>query len=337
MVSLRQVTNPACGHNLIAIVAVAAAAGLKAALKDQDLPGTVRVIGSPAEEAGGGKIILLNEGVYDGIDACVMAHPVGGRGEKFDGSANTNGPASLARGSLTVEFHGKGAHAGAAPWMGVNALDAAVQGYTAVSMLRQQLEPNRRVHGIIQGGDKWAPNVIPDYAKVVYGVRAPDVKSTRELRDKTVACFTAAAKATGCTYSVDVPETEVYAELRNNAPLSDAYADFMTEEFGQRIEKDGMTTASTDMGNVTYHLPAIHAMFQIKNEGGNHTKEFTKAAAEEDAHARAIKAAKGLAMVGAKFIQDDKFAHGVKKAFEDFKKGQDKPEAPKPARFHPAW
>ena len=312
----------ACGHNLIAIVAVASAAGLKAALKARNISGTIKVIGSPAEEGGGGKVILLNEGAYDGIDACVMAHPEGGvPGVDEDGSAYTSGPATLARAGFSVELFGKAAHAGAAPWLGVNALDAAVQGYTAVSMLRQQLEPTMRVHGILDyGKEKWVQNIIPAYAKVEYSTRAMDVKSTLDLRKKVIACFESAAAATGCTHKVSTPETEVYADLRNNVTLADAYADFMTTAFGQKIGRVGMSTASTDFGNVTYKMPAIHPGFHLISKGVNHTPEFTDAAGTHDAHVRAIKVAKGLAMLGAKFLQDDKFAKEVKRKFEDFKR-----------------
>lgn len=303
-------------------MAVAAAVGLKAALKARNVAGTIRVIGSPAEEGGGGKVILLNEGVYGGLDACVMAHPEGGAGLEADGSAYTSGPATLARAGFAVELFGKGAHAGAAPWLGVNALDAAVQGYAAVSMLRQQLEPSMRVHGVLDSGkDKWVQNIIPAYAKVEYSTRALSVAATLALRTRVIKCFKAAAEATGCTYKVHAPETEVYAELRNNTPLADAYADFMTGTFKQTIGREGITTASTDFGNVTYAMPAIHPGFNLVTEGVNHTPEFTTAAGTRDAHERAIKTAKGLAMVGAKFLADDRFAKDVKRKFDEFKKG----------------
>ncbi|GFZ49585.1 hypothetical protein JCM24511_07705 [Saitozyma sp. JCM 24511] len=313
----------ACGHNLIAVVGVAAAAGLKACMKACNVSGTVKLIGSPAEEGGGGKVILLNEGIYDGIDACAMAHPEGGYGpEPFDGQCPVGGPASLARAAFEVEFNGKGAHAGAAPWMGINALDAAVQGYTAVSMLRQQLEPTMRVHGIITGSEAWAPNIIPKYAKVIYNVRALDVKATLELRKKALTCFTSAAASTGCTYETTMKDEEVYADLRNNSPLAESYADFMGDAFGDKITLEGMTTASTDFGNVCYKMPAFHPGFRIPAPLGsiNHTAGFTEYAGKPEAHRIAMKVAKGLACMGAKFLTDDDFAKKVRKEFEKFKK-----------------
>ncbi|KAL7422739.1 hypothetical protein Q5752_002031 [Cryptotrichosporon argae] len=317
----------ACGHNLIATIAVAAAYGLAIALKRHNISGTVRLIGSPAEEGGGGKVILLNEGVYDGLDACVMAHPEGGfdapgTEPEFAGQLQVGGPASLARAGFDVEFHGRGAHAGAAPWMGINALDAAVQGYTAVSMLRQQLEPSMRVHGVILGSEQWAQNIIPSYAKLSYSTRALTVAATLELRRKVLECFKAAAAATGCTIDVTALDTEVYAELRNNGPLADAYSAFMGDVFKQKIQREGMTTASTDFGNCCYAFPSIHPGFHIPAPYGsiNHTAGFTAAARAPEAHAAAIKVAKGLAVLGAKFLTDDAFAKDVKHAWEKFRR-----------------
>ncbi|WWC71528.1 uncharacterized protein I206_105486 [Kwoniella pini CBS 10737] len=313
----------ACGHNLIAVVGVAAAAGLKAALKACNISGTVKLIGTPAEEGGGGKVILLNEGVYDDLDACGMAHPGGGYGPSpFTGSCPIDGPATLARSGFEIEFHGRGAHAGAAPWMGINALDAAVQGYSAVSMLRQQLEPTMRVHGIIQGSERWAQNIIPSYAKVSYSTRALDVKACLDLRRKTIACFKSAAEATGCTYDVTAPDEEVYADVQNNKPMSLSYQAFMEKTFGDKIEMTGMSTASTDYGNVTYKCPAFTPNFAIPSPvgSGNHTAGFTESAGKPEAHRLAMKVAKGLAVIGAKFLSDDEFAKEVKKEFKKFKR-----------------
>nr|XP_018261526.1 uncharacterized protein I303_05964 [Kwoniella dejecticola CBS 10117]OBR83684.1 hypothetical protein I303_05964 [Kwoniella dejecticola CBS 10117] len=310
----------ACGHNLIAVVGVAAAAGLKAALKACNIAGTIKLIGTPAEEGGGGKVILLNKGVYDDLDACGMAHPGGGYGPSpFTGSCPIDGPATLARSGFEIEFHGRGAHAGAAPWMGINALDAAVQGYAAVSMLRQQLEPTMRVHGIIQGSEKWAQNIIPSYAKVSYSTRALDVKACLDLRRKTIACFKSAAEATGCSYEISAPDQEVYADVQNNKAMALSYQAFMEKTFDDKIEMTGMTTAS----NVTYKCPAFAPNFAIPSPtgSGNHTAGFAESAGKPEAHRLAMKVAKGLAVIGAKFLSDDEFAKEVKKDFKRFKRG----------------
>ncbi|OXB36825.1 hypothetical protein J007_03433 [Cryptococcus neoformans] len=309
----------ACGHNLIAVIAVVGAAALKAAMEASDMSGTVKVIGSPAEEDGGGKILLLKQGIYDDLDACGMAHPFSGMG--VAGSCPIGGPATLSRSGLEIEFHGRGAHAGSAPWMGVNALDAAVQGYTAVSMLRQQLEPTMRVHGIILGSEKWVTNIIPSYSKVSFGTRALDTKLCIDLREKVIACFKSAAESTGCSCKIKAPDDEVYAETRNNEKLAHSYQIFMDRAFGDKIQLQGVTTASTDFGNVCYKLPGFHPMFDIPSEEGssNHTPGFAEAARTPEAHNRAMKVAKGLAVIGAKFMIDDNFAKETREAFEKLK------------------
>lgn len=190
---------------------------------------------------------------------------------------------------------------------------------------RSRRGKRRDGEGNIRGDSRLtdAQNIIPSYAKVSYSSRALTVKQTLDLRARTVACFASAAKATGCTYTLSAPEEEVYAELRNNTPLADAYADLMTGSFKQKIGRRGMTTASTDFGNVTYALPAIHPGFVIESETVNHTAGFTSAAGKRDAHERAMKVAKGLACVGAKFLEDGKFAKEAREAFEKFKKGEE--------------
>lgn len=297
--------------------------GCKAAMEKQGISGTIKVIGSPAEEGGGGKIILFNEGVYDGLDACAMAHPGGGMpADGYDGQAPAEGkPASLARAGFIVDFVGKPAHAGAAPWMGVNAVDAAVLGYNGVSMLRQQLEPTVRVHGVIRGPNDWVNNIIPASSHVEYDVRAPDVKQAMAVRNKAIACFESAAHATGCSHTTQSKDKDIYAELRNSIRMAGVYADIMEEVFDQHIQRDGMTTASTDFGNITISAcPAVHPMYLIETDGVNHTPEFTAGAATMDSHERSIKVAKGLALLGFKVLTDDVFAKKIKDEFEEQKK-----------------
>ncbi|KAG8702879.1 hypothetical protein FRC08_003194 [Ceratobasidium sp. 394] len=154
----------ACGHNLIAVAGVAAAFGLKTAMEKHQIPGKIIILGTPAEEGGSGKVFLLRAGAYQEMDVCMMTHP--GPGDHGN-SVWTGG--SLAIQIFSVEYHGQTAHAGAAPWEGKNALDAAFIAYAAISALRQQIHPAMRVHGMIEGRD-WAPNIIQDYAKMTYCV-----------------------------------------------------------------------------------------------------------------------------------------------------------------------
>ncbi|KAK2856607.1 hypothetical protein Q5P01_005342 [Channa striata] len=177
----------ACGHNLIAEAGAAAALGLKAALeKNQDrapVRAQVTVLGTPAEEAGGGKIDMLREGAFEGLDVVFMAHP-----SKEDAVYLP----CVAEHDVTIKYHGKASHAAAYPWEGINALDAAVLCYNNLSVLRQQMKPDWRVHGIIKhGGVK--PNIIPAYTELEYYLRTPSRNELPVLKDKAESCFRSAA------------------------------------------------------------------------------------------------------------------------------------------------
>lgn len=180
-----------CGHNLIAISGVASAVSLARACKANNIPVKVILLGTPAEEGGGGKISLIQGGAYDQMSVCLMCHPA---------LSNTVTP-MLAVQALAVRFKGKTAHAAAAPWQGINALDAAVLAYNNISSMRQQLPPSSRVHGIIEGNNM-APNVIPNDVQVRYNVRGPAAKDVKANLAKILPCFEGAAKATGCSYEI---------------------------------------------------------------------------------------------------------------------------------------
>lgn len=162
----------ACGHNLIATSSIAAFIATAEALRTSNIPGRVRLLGTPAEESGGGKIKLIKAGAYHGVDACLMAHP--GPSEMRRMSANAGAAVdgvsahrSLARKQVKVDFFGKNAHAGLNPWDGTNALDAVVASYVNISLLRQQIPSTARIHGVIRQGGK-EPNIIPDSASLEY-------------------------------------------------------------------------------------------------------------------------------------------------------------------------
>lgn len=212
----------ACGHNLIATASLAGFIATVAALKTSGKPGRVRLLGTPAEEGGCGKGMLVGKGAYDGVAACVTAHPApmfayGTEGRHGDAFVN-----HVATTSFKIQFEGKAAHAAASPWEGVNALDAAVLGYNGVSMMRQQMTKDSTVHGIFtDAGIK--SNVIPDFAAVEYAVRAPTIEKTLELRDRVVANFRAGAVGTGCKMQVEYDV--FYAPMRPNKQLSLVFAD----------------------------------------------------------------------------------------------------------------
>ncbi|KAG8691612.1 hypothetical protein FRC11_015049 [Ceratobasidium sp. 423] len=302
----------ACGHNLIAIIGVAAAVGLKRAMETHNISGRIILLGTPAEERGAGKVHLLKAGAYKEMDICLMAHP----GPGDDLNRIVMNVATFALQTFAVEYHGQGAHAGAAPWEGKNALDAAFVAYAALSALRQQIHPNARVHGIIEGRD-WASNVIPNYAKMEYTVRAPTWSEVVALRARVNKCFEAAAHATSCTMTIT--EIEALKDVRGNSVLSDEFGAIMTSRHDHLFDPESTTGASTDFGNVTYELPSIHPGFAIPTipNGGNHTPEYTAAARTQEAHERAVAVSKGLATVGLRALLDKEFLRIVK---DDFKK-----------------
>ncbi|EPQ56574.1 amidohydrolase [Gloeophyllum trabeum ATCC 11539] len=302
----------ACGHNLIAIAGVGVALAIKHAMQKHDVSGKIVLLGTPAEEGGGGKVILLERGGYDEMDACLMCHP--SPGPKCSAAISS----SLSMQPIEVEYFGHPAHAAAFPWEGTNALDAAVLAYSAVSVLRQQMKPDYRVHGVIKGGDL-AANVIPDYVKMVWGVRTPTKAELEVLRDRVKACLESAAVATGCRVKLTLGRP--YYDLRMNNVLGREFENAMLQHNFQTMSDAGAARASTDFGNVSYALPSLHPHYAIPTEpnGGNHTAAFTASARTPEAHAATLTVAKGLAMTGFRVLDDADFYAQVKQDFDDMK------------------
>lgn len=297
----------ACGHNLIAISGLATGIALKAALGEGD--GTVLVLGSPAEEGGGGKIQMMERGALSGVDAALMLHPSPG---------DAAWPSMIALEQVNVEYFGRNAHAGAAPWAGVNALDAIVMAYASISAMRQQIRPTDRVHGVItKGGEK--ANIIPDHTAAQFLIRSKTLADLEDLRSKIMGCFEGAALATGCRLEVS-PPGPAYANVSTNDVIAEAYCENM-ERFEMRMPPkaatEGLGGASTDMGNVSYVVPSIHPVFGIPVEAGvgNHTPGFTAAAATEDAHRATLRASKALAMTALELYAKPEM---LKKAWAEF-------------------
>jgi len=300
----------ACGHNLIAISGIAVACAVKAALEKHDIPGTIVLLGTPAEEGGGGKVELLKLGGYEGIDACLMCHPA--PGPRY--SASLTG--ALARQTVNVEFTGHTAHAALSPWEGKNAVDAAVLSYNAISVLRQQLKPTHRVHGIFIGKD-WTPNIIPDYAKMIWYVRAPTRAEMEAAVNRIIPCFKGGALSSGCEVEVEVAGATF--DIRQNAGLAAEFENVFGSKYGPVDYAYGIAGASTDFGNVTYALPALHPSFGIPTvpNGGNHTAAFTQSAATVEAHKACLNISKALAATGLRVLDDAEFFAKVKATFEE--------------------
>lgn len=318
----------ACGHNLIATASIAAFLGAVAALKaNPDVKGRARLLGTPAEEGGGGKIKLIDAGAYKDADACLMTHPMSGTmfATKEAVAGITYGTC-VASTKFRATFTGKPAHAAAAPQEGINALDAAVLAYSGISMLRQQIKDGQRIQGvIIEGGEK--PNIITPKAVMDYNVRGHTVKETSALQERVMKCFEGAATATGCT--VEFAPTNFYAELMPNRALCLVYSEIMAEMDLPQLcsvdEEPAPGSYSTDQGNVTQVCPGFHPIYTIPTTNGasNHTHEFTSAAATDEAHRLTISTAKGMAGTAWRVLTDDDFAKDMKEEFERDKKAKD--------------
>jgi amidohydrolase len=254
----------ACGHNIIATAACGAGVALRG-LTDE-LGFKVTVLGTPAEEAFGGKVDLIEAGAFSGAAAAMMVHP---------SVRDETDPGVLAVSHVDVEFHGKESHAAFAPEKGINALDAAVQAYVNVSTLRQTLLATDRVHGVITYGGG-APNVVPPFTSMSWYVRSATRERLDELNPRVLRCFEAAAMATGCTHEVHA-RGHVYTDLVSDSLLADLYS-ANSEALGRPMYRRGSEPplgGSTDMGNVSHEVPAIHPMLDIDSlPAVNHQRDF---------------------------------------------------------------
>ncbi len=255
----------ACGHNIIA--AAAAGAGVALAPLADELGFRVTVLGTPAEEKMGGKIDLINAGAFAGVAASMMVHP---------SNSNVVDPHVLGVRHIDVEFHGKDSHAAFAPQLGINALDAFVQAYVNVSTLRQALYPTDKIHAIVtHGGD--APNIIPSYTRSSWYVRAATRERMEELYGRVIACFDAAAAATGCTWNLE-QIGHSFEDMVSNPVMVELFAAnaaALGRRMGRGADEEPGAAGSTDMGNVSQVVPSIHPFLSINpGDAVNHQPEF---------------------------------------------------------------
>ncbi len=279
----------ACGHNLIAAAGVGTALGLKAVADECDV--TLRVFGTPAEEGGGGKVLMLERGVFDGVNLAMMMHPW-----SFDRLES----ACLAVDHFDVTFLGQSAHASAAPSEGVNASDAMTLAHVAIGLLRQQLPPGDQIHGVITfGGD--AANIIPAKVTARFMCRSRSVEGLEMLRPRVNACFEAGALATGCSLKME-EIAPVYTHMEQDHDLVGLYRTH-AEERGRRFELDDagapLPTYSTDMANISLAIPSIHPLVGIDSNGAvNHQPEFAAACIGPSAETALIDGAVALCLTG---------------------------------------
>jgi len=283
----------ACGHNIIGTAAVAAGLGVRGVLDSTG--GSVVVIGTPAEEIVGGKVIMARQGAFADLDAAMLTHP---------GSRDAVHSRALACAPLEVEYFGRESHAAARPEAGVNALDALILAYNAISALRQHIRGSARVHGVITDGGR-APNVVPDHSAASFLVRAEDEAYLEDLKAKVIACFEAGARASGARLEYRWSENQ-FAAMRSNGPLAEAHKANLAP-LGRQTPDDQPRRAlgSTDMGNVSALVPAIHPTIAVApREVSIHSREFAACAASEEGHRGLLDAAKAMAMTAIDILTD---------------------------------
>jgi len=292
-----------CGHNLIAAASLGAAIALRRILGDQ--AGGLVLVGTPAEEGGGGKVRLAESGVFNEIDAAMMFHP---------GSMNIPGKGMLGRIKFKMEFFGRTAHASGSPDKGINALDALVLAYSGINALRQGLRPDARIHGIItHGGD--APNIIPDYAAGLFYVRAGSCTYRDELLEQVKKCGQGAALATGAEFNLEVHQPLLDPMKRN--PCLEAMVKSNMTALGITIDEDDGRRGSSDMGNLSHYLPAIHPYLAIvAPEIPGHSAEFRDATTSPRGRQTLLNAAKMLAMTALDYLSLPELREKVRQDFD---------------------
>jgi len=296
----------ACGHNLIAAIAVGAAVASRTTV--DKLGGSVLVIGTPAEEIHGGKVIMADRGAFNDIDIAMMVHP------------STNDTATikaLACTSLDVEFFGREAHAAAHPEDGINALEAIILSFNAINSLRQHTRDDARIHGIISDGGQ-VVNVVPAHSAASFLIRARDDVYLEELKKKVLGCFKGASTATGARLEYKW-STVQYAPMRNNIVMANLYIDNM-ETLGRSVKlvNPDQSFGSTDTGNVSQLVPSIHPSVAIAPRGVSiHSPRFAEAAASESGIQGMLDAAKAIAMTVVDLLSSPETINQVNKEFAD--------------------
>lgn len=293
-----------CGHNLIAAISTGAAIGLSK-IADK-INGTIVLLGTPGEERGGGKVTMVNQGVFDDIDYALMMHP---------SVSNMICRGGLATRGLEIEYFGKSSHS-AAPEFGINSLQAVIQTFNAIDNLRALFPLKSNVNGIITEGGT-ASNIIPDYAAATFSVRADTVKDLKVVVDYIENAVESIEKLTGAR--AKITRTKVYAERYPNRLIAERLKENIAQ-FGEKMEypHPNMKYGSSDIGNVGLKVPIIHSYFKIAELGVNgHSIEFTKAAASDKANEQLIKTAKALALTGFDIFDNKELQADI---YEEFNK-----------------
>ncbi len=295
----------ACGHNIIATSAVGA--GIAARAVVDELGGTVQVMGTPAEEMGGGKVYMIKGGAFKGVDAVMMIHPAG---------LNTATTKFLALETLEVEFFGKSAHAAARPEAGINALEAMLMSYAGINSLRQHIRDSARIHGVITDGGE-AANIVPAHTAGHFIVRAAEDSYLDELKERVLNCFIGAATATGAKLKYRWGKVR-YATLRNNFTMARLFRKNL-QSLGRRVHlvDPRIGIGSSDIGNVSQVVPSIHPLVAIASARAvTHSPQFARTAASEAGTRGLTDAAKALAMTVVDLMAEPAVLDMVQKEFQ---------------------
>lgn len=299
-----------CGHNLIGTASVGA--GIASRSIADEFGGEIRVYGTPAEENSGTKAEMVDLGVFSDCDVTLMAHP------GYLTADNMNG---IALQTMVVEFFGKASHAGGAPEEGVNALDAVINVFNMLNAMRQQIRSDARIHGIIEDGGK-APNIIPDYTRAVFYVRAKDKDYCSKLYERLADIVKGAALGTGCTWKISKLHHDL-DDIKQNLALSEIAASNM-ESFGEPVlrMKNVYISSSSDEGNVSQICPSMQFVFKIgEPDSGNdheaHTLGFARDAGSEEGLNAMIRMSKVLAMTAYDLLSEPENMKKVKDDFEN--------------------
>lgn len=293
-----------CGHNLLG--ATDTGSGIVLSKLVNDIGGTVVVLGTPAEETNGDKVTMADADTFNDIDVAFCTHPSDG----YYASGT-----SMAMEAIDFRFYGKTAHAAASPFEGKNALDACINFFNNVSSLRQQIHPTARVHGVIKDGGE-AANVIPDYTRAEFYVRAMDMPYLNELKEKVIRCAEAGALAADCRMEWGHYEAS-YKNLITNETLSSLYNEKMQELGIDMITEERDSMGSMDMGNVSQVVPAINPYFEITNGKAvsAHTTEFRDCTLTEEAYQAMEKTIEALTLTATELITDPEKLAQVKEEF----------------------
>ena len=306
-----------CGHNLIAMAAMGAALGLQASA--QDLPGQAVIIGTPAEEGGGGKIRLLEAGVFDGVDATLSSHPFSNR-TLVPASAAMGESWSLAMVGFRYMYHGRAAHAAAAPEAGVNALNAVIHLFTGIDALRQHLRDDVRIHGVITDGGL-APNVVPEFAAANFMLRSRD---GRYLSDEVVGKVRLVAEGAAAMTGARLEVEEFYPFYENvqpNVTLAQAVG-ANAQSLGMRLDEPVAgrpgSGASTDFGNVSQVMPAFELRYAVSEAPvASHTRDMAATAVTELALSNALLVAKTLSLTAGDLLRDPTLVEAARAEYAD--------------------